>query len=76
MQGFDERNFTFSEKGELVMKKALNLIGVMMIVAISFGAAKADTLAFTTTLTGSQEVPPNVSPGIGSALLLWIPLPT
>lgn len=51
------------------MKKALNLIGVMVIVAISFGAAKAETLAFTTTLTGSQEVPPNASPGIGSALV-------
>jgi hypothetical protein len=51
------------------MRKALNLLGVIVIVAISFGAAKGDTLALTTTLTGAQEVPPNASPGIGSALV-------
>lgn len=51
------------------MKKVLNLIGVIVLVAISFGAAKAETLAFTTTLRGSQEVPPNASPGVGTALV-------
>ena len=51
------------------MKKALNLLGVMVMVVMLFGVAKADQLAFVTTLTGAQEVPPNASPGIGSALV-------
>ena len=51
------------------MKKALNLVGAMLMVAIFFGVAKADQLAFVTTLTGAQEVPPTGSPGIGSALV-------
>src|SRR5215203_1363857 len=55
--------------GVTQMKKALNLVGAMLMVAIFFGIAKADQLVFTTTLTGSQEVPPTGSPGIGSALV-------
>jgi CHRD domain/PEP-CTERM motif len=51
------------------MKKVLNLLGVMVMVVTFFGVAKADQLAFVTTLTGAQEVPPNASPGIGSALV-------
>jgi hypothetical protein len=51
------------------MKKALNLLGAMLMVAIFFGIAKADQLVFVTTLTGAQEVPPTGSPGIGSALV-------
>jgi hypothetical protein len=51
------------------MNKALHLLGAIVIVAIFFGPAKADTLVFTTTMTGSQEVPPTGSPGIGSALV-------
>jgi hypothetical protein len=51
------------------MNKALHLLGAIVIVAIFFGPAKADSLVFTTTLTGSQEVPPNASPGTGSALV-------
>lgn len=51
------------------MKKALNLLGAMVMVAIFFGGAKADQLAFVATLTGAQEVPPTGSPGIGSALV-------
>ena len=51
------------------MKKALNLLGAMLMVAIFFGVAKADQIAFVTTLTGAQEVPPSGSPGIGSALV-------
>ena len=51
------------------MKKALNLLGVMVMVGMLFGVAKADQLVFTTTLTGAQEVPPTGSPGIGSALV-------
>ncbi|HKR12391.1 MAG TPA: CHRD domain-containing protein [Pyrinomonadaceae bacterium] len=51
------------------MKKALNLLGVMVVLGMLFGVAKADQVAFTATLTGSQEVPPNASPGVGSALV-------
>src|SRR5258708_40056649 len=51
------------------MKKTLSLLGVMVIVVMFFGVAKADQLVFTTTLTGTQEVPPTGSPGVGSALL-------
>jgi hypothetical protein len=51
------------------MKRTLNLIGVVVCVLMLFGVAKADQLAFTTSLTGSQEVPPSGSPGVGSALV-------
>jgi hypothetical protein len=51
------------------MKRSLNFIGVVLSVLMLFGVAKADQLAFVTTLTGSQEVPPTGSPGIGSALV-------
>ena len=53
------------------MKNALNLLGAMVMVVMLFGVAKADQIAFVTTLTGSQEVPPNASPGIGSALVTF-----
>ncbi|HET6850985.1 MAG TPA: CHRD domain-containing protein [Pyrinomonadaceae bacterium] len=51
------------------MKKTVKLIGVVLAVLMLSAIAKADTLAFTATLTGSQEVPPTGSPGIGSALV-------
>src|SRR5918998_5194061 len=51
------------------MKKALSLLGVMVLVGMLFGVAKADQIVFTTTMTGAQEVPPTGSPGIGSALV-------
>ncbi len=51
------------------MKKVLNFLGLTVIVMVLFGVAKADQLAFTTTLTGGQEVPPTGSPGIGIALV-------
>jgi CHRD domain/PEP-CTERM motif len=51
------------------MKKVLNLLGVMVMVGMLFGVAKADQLIFTTTMTGAQEVPPTGSTGIGSALV-------
>ena len=50
------------------MKRTLHLVGIIVTVLVLFGGAKADQLAFTTTLTGSQEVPPTGSPGIGSVL--------
>lgn len=51
------------------MKKTLNLVAVIFAVLMFFGVAKADQLVFTATLTGSQEVPPTGSPGVGSVLL-------
>jgi hypothetical protein len=43
-----------------------------MVMLLLFSAvAKADQLAFTATLTGSQEVPPSGSSGIGSALVTF-----
>src|SRR5687768_6909152 len=51
------------------MKKALNLLGVLVMVGMLFGVAKADQVVLSTTLTGAQEVPPTGSPGIGSALV-------
>jgi len=51
------------------MNKSVKLIGVVLAVLMLSAIAKADQLAFTTTLTGSQEVPPTGSPGIGSALV-------
>ncbi|MGH9879855.1 MAG: CHRD domain-containing protein [Pyrinomonadaceae bacterium] len=52
------------------MKKTLNLIGIVLSVLVVFGVARADQIALTATLTGTQEVPPNASPGIGSALVV------
>jgi len=51
------------------MKKTVKLLGVMVAVLMFSAIAKADVIVFTTTLTGSQEVPPNASTGIGSALV-------
>ncbi|HEY8226914.1 MAG TPA: CHRD domain-containing protein [Pyrinomonadaceae bacterium] len=51
------------------MKKTAKLVGLVVAILMSVGIARADQLVFTTTLTGSQEVPPTGSPGIGSALV-------
>ena len=51
------------------MKKTMILVGLVVAVLMMSPVAKADQLVFTTTLTGSQEVPPSGSPGIGSALV-------
>src|SRR5215211_254662 len=51
------------------MKKTVKLLGVVLAVLMLSAIAKADQLAFTATLTGSQEVPPSGSPGTGSALV-------
>jgi CHRD domain/PEP-CTERM motif len=51
------------------MKSTLNLIGLMVIVFVLSGVAKADTLGFTGALSGLQEVPPNASTGFGSTLV-------
>src|SRR5215218_10866202 len=51
------------------MKKTFNLVSLLFAVLMLFGSAKADSIVLTATLTGSQEVPPSGSPGIGSALV-------
>jgi CHRD domain/PEP-CTERM motif len=51
------------------MKKTMILVGLVVAVLMLSPAARADQLVFTATLTGSQEVPPTGSPGIGSALV-------
>ena len=51
------------------MKKRVCLFGLLVTVFMFSTVARADQLVFTTTLTGSQEVPPSGSPGIGSALV-------
>ncbi|MGH9942497.1 MAG: CHRD domain-containing protein [Pyrinomonadaceae bacterium] len=51
------------------MKKILNLLAVMVALSALSGVAKADPLIFITTLAGTNEVPPNASPGIGSAVV-------
>lgn len=53
------------------MKKSVNLIGLMVMLLLFSAVAKADQLVFTATLTGSQEVPPSGSSGIGSALVTF-----
>src|ERR1051325_6781105 len=51
------------------MKKRVSLLGLLITVFMFSTAARADQLVLTATLTGSQEVPPTGSPGIGSALV-------
>jgi len=51
------------------MKKILRLLALVAVLSALSGVAEADPLAFTATLTGAQEVPPNSSPGIGFALV-------
>src|SRR5215207_848072 len=51
------------------MKKTITLIGLVVTMLTLSAVAKADQLAFITTLTGAQEVPPNASAGIGSGLV-------
>jgi hypothetical protein len=51
------------------MKNKVSLFGLLLTVFMFSAVARADQLVLTTTLTGSQEVPPTGSPGIGSALV-------
>jgi hypothetical protein len=57
----------FSIEMEVQMKKTLNLILLVFTVLLAVGSAKADQLTFSTILRGTNEVPPNASPGIGGA---------
>jgi hypothetical protein len=51
------------------MKRRVSFLGLVVTVLMFSAVARADQLVFTTTLTGSQEVPPSGSAGIGSALV-------
>jgi CHRD domain/PEP-CTERM motif len=51
------------------MKRILSLIVLAFALAVLSGVAKADSLVFTTTLSGANEVPPNASPGTGTAVI-------
>lgn len=51
------------------MKRRVSFLGLVVTVLMFSAVARADQLVFTTTLTGSQEVPPSGSTGIGSALV-------
>jgi len=51
------------------MKRRVSLFGLLLTVLMFTAVARADQLVLTGTLTGSQEVPPTGSAGIGSALV-------
>ncbi len=51
------------------MKKTLSFLALLLAIAAMPEIAKAEPLVFTTTLRGTNEVPPNASPGIGSAVV-------
>ena len=51
------------------MKRRVSFLGLLATILLFSAVARADQLVFTTTLTGSQEVPPSGSAGIGSALV-------
>lgn len=51
------------------MKRRVSFLGLLATIVLFSAVARADQLVFTTTLTGSQEVPPSGSAGIGSALV-------
>jgi CHRD domain-containing protein/PEP-CTERM motif-containing protein len=51
------------------MKKTLSFLALVLAIAAMPEFAKAEPLVFTTTLLGVNEVPPNPSPGTGSAVV-------
>jgi hypothetical protein len=51
------------------MKRILSALALALALSALSVEARADVIVLTTTLTGAQEVPPNASTGIGSALV-------
>ena len=51
------------------MKKIFSLIAITVALLVFSEAAKADPMVFTTTLSGANEVPPVISPGVGNAIV-------
>jgi len=58
-----------TKKGGKQMKRRVSFLGLLATILLFSAVARADQLVFTTTLTGSQEVPPSGSAGTGSALV-------
>jgi hypothetical protein len=52
-----------------MMKRIVCVLALVFVVLALAGAAKADPIVLTTTLAGTNEVPPNASPGTGSAVV-------
>ena len=51
------------------MKRILSALALAIALSALSAAARADSIVLTTTLSGANEVPPNASTGIGSALV-------
>ncbi len=51
------------------MKKIFSLIAITVALLVFSEAAKAAPMVFTTTLSGANEVPPVISPGVGNAIV-------
>ncbi len=52
------------------MKKILTIPVLILALVALAGVAQADPLVFTTTLSGTNEVPANASPGTGTAVVV------
>ena len=53
------------------MKLSLHLFLIGVAFMAFGGTAQADTVTFTTTLSGVNEVPPNLSPGFGNSTFIF-----
>ena len=56
------------------MKRMLSLLALAAALAASSGEAKAAPIVLTATLAGTNEVPPNSSPGTGFAVVTVDPV--
>jgi hypothetical protein len=56
------------------MKRMLSLLALAAALAAASGEAKAAPIVLTATLAGTNEVPPNSSPGIGFAVVTVDPV--
>ena len=52
-------------------KLVAGIAGLVLSAVFSAVPATADTIIFSVNLTGSAESPPNMSPGIGTALITF-----
>ncbi len=55
------------------MKTLLMLLGLSLVLCICAQKVQADPVVFTATLTGPAEQPPNMSPGVGFAIVTFDP---
>jgi len=56
------------------MRRTLSLLALVLTFWALSGVATAAPMVFTTTLRGTNEVPPNASPGIGFAVVTVDPV--